>query len=63
MHELTQRLDKAKTMSREKQEETINKARNHNIQVQSKAREQHDDYFRLYASRIFSKMETAEANK
>jgi hypothetical protein len=67
MNEIAQRLEKAKTMSKERQEETVNKARNHNIfelyQVQSKAKEQYDDYLKLYASKIVSKMESADLNK
>lgn len=67
MNEISQRLEKAKTLSKERQEEAISKVRNHNIfelyQVQTKAKQQYDDYFKLYASRIIEKMESADLVK
>lgn len=54
-------------MYKERQDETANKARNHNVfdlyQVQSKAKEHYDDYLRLYATKILTKMENADLNK
>jgi hypothetical protein len=67
MSEITERLQKAKTMSKERQEETANKARNHNVfdlyQAQTKAKEHYDDYLTIYANKFLSKMESADLNK
>ena len=54
-------------MYKERQEETVNKVRIHNVydlyQAQTRAREHSDEYLKMYATKILNKMETAESQK